>query len=821
MPEKFANLFQFCGNLIILSPMGKEFPKYAKVAVDAPIYDLLTYGVPPEFADVVSPGWRVMVPLGRRLATGFVVDILAEPDIAPETIKPIADFPDDEPLLTPQILKLCRFVAQYYVAPPGMAISAALPLGAGMNTKQILSLVRIPDYYDRLHPTQQKILNLLREGPVELKEIANKLGRGVMYHIRQLERNGLVGRRYEYRQRAVPKTVEVAALAPDIDAETIDSLESRAPNQAGILRYLAANGPTRATFLRKLFGAGSFRALVEKGFVRITKQEVFRSATGWLTPRSEVKELTPSQKRALKEIKSALSAGETKPILIYGVTGSGKTLVYLEAAKMVRTMGKGVLVLVPEVALTPQMWGVLREYFGEEVAVLHSYLSPGERYDTWRRIKRGELKIVLGARSAIFAPIGDLGLIVVDEEHENSYKQGQVPYYNARDLAVVRGKYENALVILGSATPSMESYYNAVTGKYRLIKMTERVPGAKLPEVKVVDLKKVRPRERIFTPIAKNEILKRAERGEQTISLLNRRGYSTSLICPDCGYVPRCPNCDVTLTYHRVGDELKCHWCDYVTPAPDRCPNCGSENFKHRGKGTQKIELMLYDFVPREKVIRIDSDAVSRKGSLTAILEKFSSTPGAVLVGTQMIAKGHDFPDVTLVVVVDADVGMAIPDFRAGEKTFQLLSQVAGRAGRGEKPGLVIIQTRHPDEPAVQFAIRHDYENFFKHTLARRQVLGYPPFSRIVRILASSEDSTAAEESVRKIYRLLLSAGIEGIKVLSPTKPPLGRLKREYRWHLIVKSRDIRALLPFLHQLARANFKGVKLKIDVDPYDMM
>ncbi|RKZ32356.1 primosomal protein N' [bacterium] len=467
------------------------------------------------------------------------------------------------------------------------------------------------------------------------------------------------------------------------------------------------------------------------------------------------------------------------------------------------------------------MWGVLRDYFGEEVAVLHSYLSPGERADAWRKIRKGEVNLVLGARSAVFAPVNNLGLIIVDEEHDGSYKQGSSPYYNARDMAITRGKFENALVILGSATPAIESFYNAIQGKFKLIEMLERVPGAKLPSVEVIDLRKLRYRERIFSPLAKSSILKRIEMNEQSILLLNRRGFSTSLICPDCGYVPRCPHCEVTLTYHRVGDELKCHWCDYETPAPDNCPNCNSDDFKHRGKGTQKIEVQLYDFVEPERVLRIDSDAIGRKGSLNKILTKFASNPGSILVGTQMVAKGHDFPDVTLVVVIDADVGMALPDFRAGEKTLQLLSQVAGRAGRGERPGLVIIQTRHPDEPAVQFAVNHDYRAFFRHTLARRQILQYPPYSRLVRILAQSEDSHRAEKSLRTILRALLKENIPDVKPLSPTKPPLAKLKGEYRWHLLIKSGDIRKLLPFLNRIAQARFKNVKLRVDVDPYDMM
>ncbi len=801
--------------------MTNKFKKYAKVAVDAPIFDILTYGIPEEYSDILSAGWRVMVDLRRRLATGFVIDVIPEPDINPKFIKPISDVPDEEPILTENLLKLCKFVSDYYIAPLGETIAGALPLGIGIGTKQIVFLVQRPEHIEDYSEIQQKIILLLAQNSLPMKKIVQKIGRGAMSNIRKLERMGIIGRKYEYRVQSPPKTVNIAHISQDVNDEIIEKMESKAPNQSAILRYLKQNGPTIATQLRKLFGSGAVSSLYQKKYIYFEVREILRSSAGWLTSQKNIQRLTDSQKRAIEQINRALESGDNKPILIHGITGSGKTLVYLEIAKAIRKLGRGVLVLVPEVALTPQMWGVLHNYFDEDVVVLHSYLSPGERSDAWRKLRQGKVQIALGARSAVFAPVKNLGLIIVDEEHDGSYKQGRAPFYNARDVAVVRGKYENALVILGSATPAVETYFNAVNGKYRLIEMPERVPGAKLPDVELVDLRKLRPNERVFSPMAKSAILERIAKGEQSILLLNRRGFSTSLICPDCGYVPKCPNCDVSLTYHRVGDELRCHWCDYKTPAPDVCPNCGSENFKYRGKGTQKIEIQLYDFVEPERVLRIDSDAIERKGSLNRILEKFASKRGSVLVGTQMVAKGHDYPNVTLVVVIDADVGMAMPDFRAGEKTFQLLSQVAGRAGRGERHGRVIIQTRHPDKPAIQFAVKNAYKEFFAHSIARRQELDYPPFSRLIRIVAKSQNSQLAENTLRKILRELLREKLSGIFPLSPTEPPIAKLKGEYRWHLLIKAKDIRNILPFLRRVARAKFKNVKVRIDIDPYDMM
>lgn len=801
--------------------MPMRFSQYASVAVDARIFEPLSYGVPDEYVGTLSPGWRVMVPLGNRLAVGFVISLSDKPPVGISEIKAIADLPDDEPLFSPKMLRLCKFVADYYIAPLGETLALALPTGIGIGTKQTIFLVHKPDDI-HLTPTQEKIISLLNEGSLELAKIAEKIGRrGALYHIRKLEQMGIVGRRYDYKPQSPPKMVQVATLSEDVVGSDAVSGLIKATKQSAALQYLIANGDTVASHLRRLFGAGAVKALVDKGFIRIQKREVLRRSEGWLTARTEIENLTTSQKKAITEIRDALSDGDTTPILIHGITGSGKTLVYLEAARVVRQLGKGVLVLVPEVALTPQMWGALREYFGEEVAVLHSYLSPGERADAWRKLRRGNVQIALGARSAVFAPVKNIGLIIVDEEHDTSYKQGRAPFYNARDVAIMRGKIEDALVLLGSATPSLESYYNAAVGKYRLLEMKERVPGAKLPSVSIVDLRKLRSSERIFSPMVVEQILQRVKSGEQTILLLNRRGFSTSLVCSKCGYVPKCPNCELTLTYHRVGDEMKCHWCDFSTPAPDRCPNCDAENFKHRGKGTQKIEVELYNFVDAEKVHRIDSDAVSRRGALRRILEQFAAHPGSILVGTQMVAKGHDFPNVTLVAVIDADIGLSMPDFRAYERTFQLLAQVAGRAGRGKKMGNVIIQTRNPDLPVVQFALKHDYVSFFRSTISHRQKLGYPPFTRLVRIVAQSKDSQTAEAALRTILREAVRRKIPHLNVLSPTKPPLAKLKGEYRWHIIMKTTEIQTLLPFLKQVAKGKFRGVKIRIDVDPIEMM
>jgi len=801
--------------------MGRIFSKYAQVAVDAPLFKLFTYGIPEEFLKLTAPGWRVLVPFRNRLISGFVIKITRQPSIKLDLIKPIIDVPDDDPIFSPNLLKLCKFVSEYYVAPLGETLANVLPPGVGVNTKQVISMCGVPDV-DILNNNQRRIIRLLTGKTLQLSKILEKIGhKGTMHNLKNLERMGLIERKYIYKFQAPPKTVDVAVASLDVTDEVIKNLENHAPKQTSVMRYLLQDGKTKLSVLRKLFGASAVKACIDKGYIHIEKKEIFRSSGGWLTPRKEISEFTLSQKKAIKEISKAFESGGKKPFLIHGVTGSGKTLVYLEAARMVRSLGKGVLVLVPEVALTPQMWGAMRDFFGEEVAVLHSYLSPGERADAWRKLQKGGIKIALGARSAIFAPITDTGLIVVDEEQDSSYKQARIPYYNARDLAIIRGRIENALVILGSATPSIESYYNTKIGKYHLIEMPERVPGAKLPKVHIVDIRKLRKDERILSRVVVDETKKRMDAGEQTIFLLNRRGFSTSLECDECGYVPRCPHCELTLTYHRVGDELKCHWCDYRTPAPENCPGCNAENFKHRGKGTQKIELELYKFVDSQRIFRIDSDAISQKGALRKLLEGFAAKEGAVIVGTQMVAKGHDFPNVTLVAVVDADIGLGVPDVRSSERTFQLLSQVAGRAGRGEKPGLVIIQTRHPESLTIKCAVNHDFKTFYDSIIIERQRLQYPPASHLVRILTQSKDSNLAEKALRIIHDELILRKIDGVIPLSPTKPPLAKLRDKYRWHMLIKSLNIKLLLPFLHSVPQTEFKNVKIKIDVDPLDLM
>ncbi|HDR90888.1 MAG TPA: primosomal protein N', partial [candidate division Zixibacteria bacterium] len=508
--------------------------------------------------------------------------------------------------------------------------------------------------------------------------------------------------------------------------------------------------------------------------------------------------------------------------LLWGVTGSGKTEVYLNATEYARKSGKGVLVLVPEIALTPLLRQRFEQRFPGEIAILHSGLKPGERFDSWRRLLSGDLKIAIGPRSAIFAPVQNLGLIIVDEEHETSYKQDEPPpYYNARDTAVMRGHIESCPVVLGTATPSSESYQNARDGKYKMLRIPERVPGAELPAVRIVDMASEHEEQKNFSPFSnllREKLVETISSGHRAMLLLNRRGYSSYLQCQDCGFIPTCDDCGIGLTYHSVDKTLRCHYCGHEERPSDKCPNCGNSEFLFRGRGTQRIEEELEELVPPEKIFRLDADTARWQGH-AGVLAKYSKTQGAVLIGTQMIAKGHDFPDVSLVGVLNADIGLAIPDFRSGERIFQLLTQVSGRAGRSDIRGEVIIQTYRPDSAAVDFSVNGDVESFFEIELKAREELRYPPFGRMLRVIIRGEDPSEVRTSIFRLTRELARIDREGNKyrLLGPASCPLTKLRGKYRWHLLLKTERLGTSVTIVKRLLSNMGGDIDFKLIVDP----
>ncbi len=732
-----------------------------EVAVAAAVRGTFTYRVPSALADEVKLGVRVAVPFHRSpRATGYVVGFPTAPPPGHE-LREVAEVLDDAPPFTPKLVELIRWAEEYYLVPPGELLRAALP--PGLNTRRAT------------------------QAPVR---------RGV-----------------EYAEAGPDAAAAVAALG-------------RARAQRAVLEYLLARGRIPVEELRAAFprGRDALGALVKRGLARLeTETRVARA--GILPASGAAHALTPAQATALAEIEAAFGAFAT--FLLHGITGSGKTEVYLHAIARARGAGKGALVLVPEIALTPQLSGRFRARFGDEVAVLHSGLSHAERHAEWVRLRRGDARICVGVRSAIFAPVQDLAVIVVDEEHEASFKQDDGPAYHARDLAVVRGKLEDAVVILGSATPSLETLENARRGRYRRLELPARIDDRPLPEVELVDLRRLRKPGQEMAPALVSPRLAEAieatvAAGQQVILFLNRRGYETLVVCEACGAEARCTSCSVALTHHARRGILLCHTCGQIERMDGRCPACGGARLGI-GVGTEQVEEAVTALVPGARVARLDRDAVSSADDTAAVLARFARREIDVLVGTQMVTKGHDFPGVTLVGVILADTALALPDFRASERTFQLLTQVAGRAGRGAEAGRVVVQTFNPGVRAVACAAGHDYAAFAEGELAERQRVGWPPFSRLlaVRVEGSESGARRAAEALAHAARPALRGEVA---MLGPAPAAIERIRGRTRWHLLFRAPTPQALFR-VHAataaIARKPPGGATVRFDMDPYSMM
>lgn len=615
--------------------------------------------------------------------------------------------------------------------------------------------------------------------------------------------------------------------------KTVSRLESKAPKQTEVLNYLLANPEEKLTTTelaeRANTSPGTIRRLKEKDLVSYSREEVKRIPYGEHNFSATAPfELTADQTAVFAQLKAALTEKEAETILLKGVTGSGKTEIYLQAIRKVIAGGGAAIVLIPEISLTPQTINRFKSRFGDQVAVLHSQLSAGERFDEWRRIKEGAAQIVVGARSAIFAPVKNLELIVIDEEHETTYKQENHPKYHAREAAIKRANAHQAVTLLGTATPSLESYYRTQQGDYKLLTLPDRIDDRPLPEVEIIDMReelKAGNRTMVSRQL-KTELEKRLEAGEQSIIFLNRRGFSTFVQCRECGYVMECEHCDISLTYHEREQILKCHYCNYTTKVPDVCPDCGSKYIKHFGIGTQQVEEVLSEIFPTAEVVRMDRDTTTRKGSYRKILSRFKQGEIDILVGTQMVAKGHDYPNVTLVGVITADTALNLPDFRASERTFQLLAQVAGRTGRGDKGGEVVIQTYTPQHYSIQYAKEHDYQGFYNHEIVFREKSGYPPVGHLINLIVSDPEEEKTIQVAQKLGTIISSKldtlTNKEVELMGPVPASLAKLQGEYRWQLLLKGRDLSQLREVMQEArkeleAANNFKSVKIDIDVDP----
>jgi primosomal protein N' (replication factor Y) len=805
---------------------------FVRVAIPIPSSKAFIYTVSEEYAASATIGKRVVVPLGIRRLTGWVVEILTEA-ATEQNIKEIISVPDGEPLFSRDDLLFFEWISEYYLYPLGMVLAEVLPGGINAKSHRWVRLAAHPDHdKESLTKMQTAILERLASSPRGLSVVG--LGRALRNKnlpkdIRFLESAGLITAEEMISSPALmPKQEKWIGIVTEIPADL-----KLTEKQTSLLTIVKEKENLPLSALEERFREASFlRNLKAKGVITIYEKEVFRGyvSEAEIIERQSRIILNNDQKTALDEIKQGLSSEKFVPYLLYGVTGSGKTEIYLRAMNEVIKNKGSAIYLVPEIALTAQLISRVKRHFPEEqIAVLHSGIPNNARYDQWRKIKKGEIRLIIGARSAIFAPAQDLRLIIVDEEHDTSYKQDDRLRYNGRDLALVRGKKSRAVVILGSATPGIQTYFYAKSGIYKYLHLPLRVNNRSLPKVETVDMKKERD-QRGKLPIFSRRMIEALgetlQQRKQALLFLNRRGFHTFVFCSECGHVFNCPSCDLALTYHAAQGVLKCHHCDFTTSIPTICPVCGSSRIHSQGAGTERIEGETKRLFPDAVVARIDSDISSRKGDSERILKDFSEGKIDILVGTQIIAKGHDFPEITFVGVLAADSSLNIPDFRAAERTFQLLAQVSGRGGRGDQPGLVVVQTFTPDHYSIRRAQEHDYEGFYNDEMPFRQQLNYPPYSRLIGLHFSSLSKEKGARTVVRIgeaaRRLALTFADGKADIIGPAESPLPRIRGRYRWQMLVRGKDGKAIHSLTKRLLEGkNSEGLEIRVDVDPVHFM
>ena len=808
------------------------------VAVALPVHDAFSYSVPAHLAPLACPGKRVLVPFGRRRVTGYLVGPAVEPTdkIDPMEIKHILDVLDDTPLFPETMIPFFKWIAAYYMHPLGQVIHTALPAGLNLTDIAILTIGEagvVAAASPHPSPLEKIVLSALAKRPAGIKQLQKVIDQPVSWAlIHQMRQRGWIQVDRQIKARQIrPKTVRWVTVK-----ETTPASDRLSVQRKIIRNALETEGDLSVPELKTRVptAAALVRAMQKAGQVAVYEKTVYRDPFGDPIEPDIPPRLTEEQVEAVSVMAPLLGQG-FKTVLLAGVTGSGKTEVYLRLTQAALDKGLGVLVLVPEIALISQTERRFRARFGETVAVLHSGLSQGERYDQWLRIAKADATIAIGARSCIFAPFGDVGLIIVDEEHDASYKQEGGLSYNARDLAVVRARHHNALAILGSATPSVQSWYNVSVGKYETASLTRRVNRQPLPTIQTVDLARSRDDRgirRYITAPLQQEIQKTLDDGNQALIFLNRRGFAAFPICGHCGQPLRCKNCDISLTLHKRANAFRCHYCGFSKAAVSTCPSCGSERIRLLGVGTEKIQEAMTQLFPEARVARMDRDTMTRKGSIVKLLKDLKHRRIDILVGTQMVAKGHDFPGITLVGVVCADLTLNFPDFRAGERTFQLLAQVAGRAGRGDQPGRVILQTYNPEHFSILAAKEQDFKAFFNQEIGFRKALGYPPYTRMIAVRISGKDPQQAAAHARALGEhcreiLAVDGPFHGrIQVMGPIEAPLSRIANHHRWQILVKSPDTAKLHGFAHELilgrqATSAGRQIKVTVDVDPFFLM
>ena len=857
--------------------------RYANIAFPLSVDQVFTYGVPPQMDAVLQPGTRVLAPFRGTHQEGVVVERLDETDLAPGIIKNISTCLEKTPTFSTELLTLTKWMAEYYVCSWGLALFCAVP--AAVRTQKEQKVHLLPDAPTPRGKVQKQLVALLEaEGELSLNQLARRMG--VSYQklrpkITVLQEKGIVSLDVTHKPKANTQLTSVATLAlppADIEAE-IDRLKGEAEgsenpegSRPSNRRHVAA--AKHAEILRHLLDAGAplatadltkrvnssislLRTLERRGFLRITRAQAVRNPlSSEPIATTQPLHLNSAQSIAFTELQnilvrqrmeaSSIPAIERAPtFLLHGVTGSGKTEVYMQAMTEVLGNGKSVIALVPEISLTPQAASRFVGRFGERVALLHSRLSDGERYDQWHRIRNGDADIVIGPRSAVFAPVKELGMLIIDEEHSDSYKSDIVPRYHARDVAQKRGELANCPVILGSATPSLESFHRAKNGRYRLLSLPDRVLNRKMPDVHIADMRTElkKGNRTIFSDILRNSIEERLERQEQIILFLNRRGHSTYVFCRTCGYVERCENCSISLTFHFETKRLVCHHCGNKRPTHPSCPQCGSPAIRYFGLGTEAVEQEVQKAFPAARVKRFDADSTARKNAHQQILETFEQQQIDILIGTQMVSKGLDFPNVTLVGVIAADTSLNLPDFRASEQTFSLLTQVAGRSGRAELEGNVIIQTYMPEHYCIAAAQKHDYLGFYAQEVEARGALQYPPFSHVGTLLLRGKDEKQIEEAAHAVEAQLQmwltdqastaqtderagDVGASEVEILGPAPAPLSKIEGKFRWHFLLRSNSVEKISQLLKHLTdeppvAIKSNAIEFVIDIDPTSIL
>jgi primosomal protein N' (replication factor Y) len=783
-----------------------------------------------------------MVPFANRLLTGYAVALHAELDpelgIDETAVKDVAEVLDETPLVNDEILTLTKWTADYYAASWGEMLKASLPAGVNVTVVQFASITES----GREHLLRSRSLRSIRSQILKLLSISEEVAgsdlekefgkAGARRAMRELARAGEIRLRdHALTEKVKPKRRKAVRLIHPIQSDNDQKPLTDA--QQRVLDRLSQNGGEMIftdLLQRADVGASSITTLAKRGALEVFTAEVRRDplADAHAIDAGEIV-LNDDQSSVLREIEDGLSTSAYKAFLLHGVTGSGKTEVYIRAMRKALDADRSSLMLVPEIALTPVFSRRLRSVFGPEVAILHSNLSQGERFDEWRRIRRGDARVVIGTRSAIFAPLEHLGLIIVDEEHDTSYRQNESPFYNARDVAVMRANLAGAVVVLGTATPSLESYHNARSEKYRYLQLQNRIGNRPLATAELIDMRDVfreAGKDVVLSPRLITAIRETHAKGEQSIILLNRRGFSQFVLCRSCGERLRCKNCDITLTYHRQDGKLVCHYCGFNASTPKKCPFCESEFLYFIGQGTEQIEDILVKRFPNLTIARIDRDTMAKRGQMTKTLLAFDAGEIDMLVGTQMLAKGHDFHNVTLVGVISVDIGLGLPDFRSAERTFQILTQVAGRAGRGQLPGRVLIQTYYPEHYALRHASGQDYEGFYKEEIRFRSQLSYPPFVVLASILIKHTDQESATRNANIVRNSLDAANTDkACRILGPAPASISRLKNEYRMQILVKSSSRKALRETLEMgLHLAEENGAEMRhiyTEIDPVNLM